>query len=206
MTMCMKPFSFTNAIRVVCEDICFRLPEFSHVNMTRVGISFTQTRHNQTYGVFASLTPLRFEEGRRVCQRRGAWFCMPTMLTPSKEVLFYILTFYQPRFQNMTPQKKIETTIHELYHIGKNFDGDYRRFQGRCTAHGSSQKKYDQIVEALAQEWLQKNPPPEIWDFLRYDFSELQKQYGSITGTRYRIPRLVPISKENAMKICAKTD
>ena len=50
-------------MRRVVADMTRRLPELAHIDAERVAFSFAQTRTASTYGVYASLTPLRFENG-----------------------------------------------------------------------------------------------------------------------------------------------
>lgn len=201
----MNPFDFTAAVRTLCVDITERLPDFAHVDMTRVGVGFSQARHNEKYGVYASVTPLRDLGGKRAVLKNNTWFLKPKVFSGGTELL-YILTVCLPRFQNQSLQDKIQTIVHELYHIGQNFDGDVRRFPGRCYAHGSSQKNYDKIVAALAEKWLAKDPPPQLWEFLKYTFTELQAKYGKIIGTTFKKIYLTKITEEEARRINSSTD
>lgn len=179
-------FHFTDSIRVVCDDICLRLAEFHHVRMTQVGVSICQTRGVDEYGVFASLTPLGVLRNTRTgaIVRRSS---SQPILDEHRRPILYLLTFYMPRFQNLPLREKFDTIIHELYHIGEEFDGDLRRFQGRCYAHGSSRKKYDRIIRELVEKWLSKDPPLEVWEFLQYDFKQLVAQRGRVVGTKIAI-------------------
>ena len=84
--------------------------------------------------------------------------------------------------------------LHELWHIGPKFDGDLRRFGGRCYAHSGSQKQYDAHVEALVDRWLALDPPESLYDFLRLDFGQLTARHGRIFGRRVRAPKLIPLA------------
>lgn len=161
--------------------------------MADVAISFRQTRHNENYGVFASLTPLRFKDGAVTEKRRGCFWTIPPVRDNTGHAFLYVLTVYMPRFANLTLTEKIETLVHELYHINENFNGDLRRFAGRCYAHGSSKTRYDATVRKLAAEWLQREPSPQLWAFLKYDFGELSSRYDGITGLCVPIPALIRV-------------
>ena len=66
-------FDFCRAMTLLCEDICVRHPEFSHVRMSHVPVTFAQARSPVEWGVQARLTPLRFEGGSPVERRKGRW-------------------------------------------------------------------------------------------------------------------------------------
>ncbi|MDR1492150.1 MAG: hypothetical protein LBT05_05470 [Planctomycetaceae bacterium] len=193
-------FNFTTAMRTVCEDICMRVSELSHINMDRVAISFSQTRHSQNYGVFASLTPLRFLDGRASMQHKGKYWAIQRYRSLDGFEYYYILYFYLPRFLNMKLTDKLETIIHELYHINPTFNGDIRRFEGRCYAHGNSQKEYDAVVHRLMKKWFDQNPSPEIWEFLRFNHDELTEHFGAVYGTKIPPPKILPVVEKSTKK------
>ena len=69
-----QPFDFSAAMRGLCDDISERVPEFQHVRMEQVAVSFAQTRRRVLHGLQAKLTPLRFEAGLLVTRRgRTEW-------------------------------------------------------------------------------------------------------------------------------------
>ncbi|MDR3183454.1 MAG: hypothetical protein LBT89_11170, partial [Planctomycetaceae bacterium] len=102
------------------------------------------------------------------------------------------LYFYVPRFIELPLSQKLDTIVHELYHISPLFNGDLRRFSGRCFAHGSSKKKYDLTVQRLTKYWLQQEPPESVWGFLKLKYKELTVLYGKLTGTKIPMPKIVP--------------
>lgn len=195
-------FNYTDAVHRVCEDMCAKIPEFRTFDMQRVAVSFSLTRNDSKFGVYASLTPLRFEGGTRTQIQKGKTWEVQRVLRQSKHLsekqnipddendYLYLLYINVPRFMNLALTSKLETITHELFHIGPKFDGDIRRFEGRCFAHGSSRKKYDAKVQQLLKIWLDKDPPPEIWDFLKWDHKELCERFGSIGGTKIPMPKL----------------
>ena len=72
----MDGFDFTSQIRLVCTDIVARLPDLSHVDLSRVTIAFCQTRKRVSHGLYASLTPMRFKGGSLVTRRSGRWYTL----------------------------------------------------------------------------------------------------------------------------------
>jgi predicted metallopeptidase len=186
-------FDFTLHARQLCEDMTARVEDLRHVDMSRVAVSFVQVRKVGEYGMYASLTPLRFAGGRLQTMRRGRPWGIQRVYEDGREML-YILNFYLPRFLDLSFREKVNTVVHELWHIGPRFDGDLRRFGGRCYAHSGSQRKYDAKVEQLVGEWLAASPPCELYDFLGLDFHGLIARHGRVFGRRVRAPKLIPLN------------
>jgi predicted metallopeptidase len=184
-------WDFTASIRALCADLVARLPELGHIDLDRVGIGFSQARKRVPHGVWAKLTPLRFEAGSRTMVRRGRTWTIEPVRDRSGRELLYLLSFYLPRFLDLPMDEKLTTVVHELWHISPNFDGDLRRHHGRCFAHGSSQRRYDDQMRRLSERWLALQPPPSVYEFLRLSFAQLWARHTAIYGTRYAIPRLV---------------
>jgi predicted metallopeptidase len=188
-----RGLDFTGAMQRLCVDMAVRLPELAHVDMARVAVSFCQTRSSTRQGVFASLTPLRFPGGHSQTVRRGRRLTIQRVVDAAGREMLYLLSFYLPRFLDLPYREKLSTVLHELWHIGPSFDGDLRRFSGRCYAHGGSRKRYDADVESLTQRWLDAEPPNALHALLRHDFRQILADHGGIHGRRYARPRLVPV-------------
>jgi len=187
-------FDFCRAMTALCDDICRRHPEFRHVRMPEVAVTFAQTRSPVEWGIQARLTPLRFEGGSVVERRSGRLWTVQRVTHHGREAL-YILTFFLPRFLNLSFEEKLVTVFHELYHISPQFDGDIRRFGGTCYMHTGSQKSYDRQMGMFAHEYLKMDVSEDLVRFLRFDFSGLQQLCGAVVGLRIGIPRLIPLDK-----------
>jgi predicted metallopeptidase len=187
-------FNFCEAMRRLGQDLTGRLAELEHIDLARVAISLCQTRKDVAHGIYASLTPLRFEAGAKTTRRRGRLYGVQPVLDAEGREYLYILSFYLPRFMKISLEEKLSTIVHELWHIGPDFDGDLRRHEGRCYAHGPSQQRYDALMDRLAQRWLALDPPSHCYDFLLGDCDELVAQYGAITGDHWPHPQLIPLS------------
>ncbi|MFM7846819.1 MAG: putative metallopeptidase [Planctomycetota bacterium] len=184
----MSVFNFTDRMRLVCEDMVIRVPELQHIDLSYVGLSFAQARNRSRYGMFASLTPLRFQGGVPTTVKHGHVYRVQQVRDKQGREMLYILTFYLPRFQDLDFREKLVTILHELWHISPDFNGDIRRHPGRCYAHSHSQAEYDVEMGRLADRWLAASPPPDLYQFLFSDFTELSDRHGRIVGTRYRRP------------------
>ena len=168
-----------------------QLDELRHIDMSRVAVSFRQTRKRMPYGLYASLTPLRFAGGETHGVRRGRKFSIQRVEIDGREML-YVLNFYLPRFLDLGFREKLTTIAHELLHISPNFDGDLRRFSGRCYAHSHSHPQFDAQAEQLAQRWLARGPEQSLYAFLHLDFLRLRAMHGGIYGRRIAAPKLLP--------------
>lgn len=187
-------FDFCKAMTALCRDVCVRHPEFRHVRMEEVAVTFAQARSPVEWGVQARLTPLRFEGGSRVQRRNGRLWTVQRVIHEGRECL-YLLTFLLPRFLNLCFDEKLVTIFHELYHISPEFNGDIRRFGGACYVHTGSQRNYDRQMAVFAREYLALGSPEHLLSFLRHDFSGLEQTRGAVVGLRISIPRLIPMDK-----------
>lgn len=189
-----RGFDFTFAMRTLVIDMTARMPELDHIDMNRVAVAMVQARVDSSHGIFASLTPMRFEKGAKTTVRRGRKYAVQSLLDEHGREMLYILSFYLPRFMNMDFNEKMITIFHELWHISPQFDGDIRRHPGRCYAHSSSQKEYDRHMAVLASRYLMKKPPAQLYRFLEPNFAQLYQQSGGIYGVRIPRPKLIPLA------------
>jgi hypothetical protein len=187
-------FDFSRRMRTLCEDFVTRLPdELGHIQLDHVAIGFAQARGAHAHGAQASLTPMRFEGGSTETTRNGKRWTVTRMMDPRGREYLYLLRFYMPRFQNLPLEEKLITVVHELWHVSPEFNGDLRRFPGRCYAHNGSRKHYDVEMKGLVDRWLRAAPPESIYDFLRLDFASLRGQHGNVYGLRLPTPRLIQV-------------
>lgn len=186
------PFDFSRAMADLCADVADRVDELLHVDMSRVAVSFAQTRRRVLHGMQAKLTPMRFEGGALSTHRNGRLWTCQRLIHDGREML-YILTFYLPRFLDQPFQEKMMTVMHELLHISPDFNGDLRRFHGRCYMHSSSHKDFDRQADQLARQYLAQRPPEHLFEFLRYDFRALARRHGGVVGLQVPIPKLIAL-------------
>ena len=185
-------FDFTGQMRVLCADMVARLPDLGHIDLPRVAVRYCQARKAVSYGIQATLTPLRFAGGQLFTVRRGRRWTLQRLYDPSGREMLYLLSFYLPRFLERPLEEKLATVVHELWHISPQFDGDLRRHAGRCFMHTHSQRQYDRQMHALAQRWLAEQPDDRLYGFLLHDFAALNQAYGPVYGAKIPRPKLVP--------------
>jgi predicted metallopeptidase len=188
-------FDFTANVRRVVQSMVQGLDELNHIDVQRIAFSFGQARKRTRHGIYASLTPMRFQGGSLTTARRGEQFTVQRLFSKSGQEMLYILTFYLPRFMDVEFNEKLITVLHELWHISPEFDGDLRRHPGRCYVHTQSQAEYDAHMQVLADRWLAQNPPGDAIEFLQSSFVELHRRHGRVFGTRVPHPKLIRVSE-----------
>jgi len=188
----ITPFDFCGHIRRLAADIASRCEELRHIDVTRVLFAVTHARGRHGHGLQARVTPLRFAGGRLQRVRRGATYQVQRFFDGDTEYL-YVLAFCLPRFLNQDFDSKFVTLFHELYHIGPAFDGDLRRHKGRYAVHSHSQRAYDRHMAELARAYLAARPDPDLFAFLRLDFTQLSERHGGVHGIVVPRPKVLPV-------------
>jgi hypothetical protein len=47
-------------------------------------------------------------------------------------------------------------------------------------------------MHQLTAQWLALAPPPELYEFLRFDFRQLAQRHGHVVGQCIPTPKMVP--------------
>ena len=114
----------------------------------------------------------------------------------------YLVSFALPRFCDQSLDRsrkerfypgaepwmaKLDTVVHELYHIDPEMTGIRRieREDGTYFANSHGHRFFAQVAE-MVQVYLDSRPDPAVSDFLRHDFSALETMHGGISGTSFR--------------------
>ncbi|MBS1985011.1 MAG: hypothetical protein JST16_12650 [Bdellovibrionales bacterium] len=150
---------FRRLIHVVCEGV----GEFRHFDVCKIALSLTTSKSSGRHGVWAHVIPLRYVGGGAT--RRGRrWGMVGSYSYESPQVLAhypeatYLMTFMIPRFFILKPLERLETVVHELYHLHPTLRGDLRRFARPHMHHGPTPALYDRKVKSMAQEALRTFP------------------------------------------------
>lgn len=189
----MTVLDITVEIERLIRLIVSLVPELNHVDPSRVLVCVASTRGGGVHGTYAKIHTLRFPGGERNIEvRRGRkkeiW-SMPDVKHRGSDML-YIIYFLVPRFLDLPLEEKLITIFHELYHISPDFNGDLRRFPGKNYAHGSSRKKYNDLMSKLVECFRDKLGDEGPLEFLRGDLKTMRKAYGTIVGRRFPAPRI----------------
>jgi hypothetical protein len=205
--------NYTYRLTMLMEDVVRRVPTLSFINMADV-LVFARSGRSTAEGAFAtchclSLPPSEpgyyFWRDRTTHEltRRSEWFVTKSpLVTVGGREIKYMLSFTLPRFCDQSLDRsrkerfypgaepwtaKLDTVIHELYHIDPDLAGIRRieREDGTYSANCHGHRFFEQVSE-MVHTYLATNPDPAVYDFLRDDFASLESRYGGIVGTTFR--------------------
>jgi hypothetical protein len=82
---------------------------------------------------------------------------------------------------------KLDTVIHELYHIDPELAGIRRieKEDGTYSANCHGHRFFEQVSE-MVHAYLATRPDPAVFEFLRDDFATLDGRHGGVVGTTFR--------------------
>jgi hypothetical protein len=186
-----RPFNFSAHMAALCADVVARCPALAHINPAALLYSFTPGKPGKT-GLLARVSPLRFAGGTLYRRHRGRVFQVQRYFVNGREVL-YVVAFCLPRFLDLPFVEKLVTVFHELYHISPAFDGDLRRFDGRCQFHTGSKKAYDAHMGELVRAYLDDHPRPEVFAFLYHTAAQLWAEHGGVYAVKVPRPKMVAV-------------
>ena len=205
--------NYTERISLLMEDIVARVPTLSFIDMSRVMV-FARAGRSDAEGAYATchcvcLPPsdpgYYFWRDRTTgnLTRRSEWFVTksPTIRVGTSQI-DYLVSFALPRFcdQQLARSRKhvhydgepnwigkLDTIVHELYHIDPERPGIRRmeRADGTYSANCHGQRFFEDVV-AMVKQYLQSRPDPAVYDFLGYSFDELTDRFGGVAGTTFR--------------------
>jgi hypothetical protein len=189
----------TARLSLLAADIRLRVAELAHIDPEGVLFCLSRSRAEGLHGTYARIVPLRFAGGEAtVTRRRGRYretFRLPSLIHEGRERL-YLIQILVPRFLRLSFEQKLQTLVHELYHISENFDGDIRRFPGRTYAHGASRKRFDRTVAALTENYLKARPDPDLLDLLNLSEEQWRQGRVRLTGLSVPLPRARLVARE----------
>jgi hypothetical protein len=205
--------NYTERLALLMRDIVRRVPQLSFIDMADV-LVFARTGRSNAEGAFATchcLTLPASEPGyyfwrdratRRIT-RRSEWFVTksPVVRVGGREIK-YMISFALPRFCDQSLDRsrkeryypgadrwmaKLDTVIHELYHIDPQLSGIRRieRGDGTYSANCHGQRFFEEVAE-MVHTYLASDPPAAMYDFLREDFRRLEARYGGVVGATFR--------------------
>ena len=206
--------NYTEQLTHLMRDVVARVPTLSFIDINDV-LVFARFGRADAEGAFATCHCLTippsepgyyFWRDRRSGQitRRSDWFVTksPTVTVGNRDKK-YLISFTLPRFCDQSLGRsrkerfyrratdawvaKLDTVIHELYHIDPEQKGIRRieREDGTCSSH-SHGPQFLANVARMVSEYLDTSPHPSTYDFLKHDFDTLEALYGGITATSFR--------------------
>jgi hypothetical protein len=205
--------NYTERLTLLMQDVVSRVPALSFINMADV-LVFARAGRSNADGAFATCHCLTLpasdpgyyfwrDRTTRTLTRRSEWFVTksPSVTIATRDIK-YMLSFTLPRFCDQSLDRsrkerfypgadpwiaKLDTVVHELYHIDPQLAGIRRieREDGTYSANCHGQRFFEQVSQ-MVHVYLQSSPSPAIYDFLREDFSSLEAHHGGVAGTSFR--------------------
>jgi hypothetical protein len=205
--------NYTERLMRLMRDIVSRVPMLSFIDMSDV-LVFARAGRSSADGPFATchcLTLPPSEEGYYFWRdrltgkitRRSEWFVTksPTVTMGDQE-LKYLISFTLPRFCDQTLDRtrkekfypgaepwlaKLDTVIHELYHIDPEHRGIRRieREDGTYSANCHGHQFFEQVAD-MVTVYMDSKPDPAVYEFLRADFDALDSRHGGVVATTFR--------------------
>ena len=205
--------NYTERLTLLMQDIVASVPALLCIDIADL-LVFGRAGHSKAEGAFATchcLTLPASEPGyyfwrdRATHQitRRSEWFITKSpVVTIGGRGIKYMISFALPRFCDQSLDRsrkeryypgaepwtaKLDTVIHELYHIDPELKGIRRieRGDGTYSANCHGQRFFEEVAE-MVHLYLDSTPSPEVVDFLRDDFTALQKRHGGVSGVSFR--------------------
>ncbi|OJH34319.1 putative metallopeptidase [Cystobacter ferrugineus] len=195
--------NLNKVVRALIRDIAAKMPEFSHVKASRILVVAGEARRASR----GTVKPLCFRGGRCTdpSGRRK-----PIIRIHGRRML-YCITLRPRFFRASTPRGRVQTVMHELFHMSRRFDGtlharrrhsvlgeDFyrqlkplvRRYLKQCPA---------ELLEALARseevrvlQWLERPGPAYVPSTFRGRtvYTEEQLYYGVVRMVTHKRPQL----------------
>ena len=210
---CVGMINYTERIALLMQDIVSRTPRLSFIDLSEVLI-FARFGRSEAEGAFATCHCLTLPESEPgyffwrdrttgELTRRSEWFVTksPVVRIGDKSIK-YLISFVIPRFcdqvldrtrkADLYPEApawiaKLDTVIHELYHIDPEESGIRRfvRADGTDSIRTHGPQFYEEVAE-MVREYLATKPDPQMYEFLRDDFAALNAKYGRVVSTTFR--------------------
>jgi hypothetical protein len=141
--------NLNKAVRALIRDIAATMPEFSHVKASRILVVAGEARRASR----GTVKPLCFRGGKST-DRSGRR--KPIIRIKGRRML-YCITLRPRFFRASTAKGRVETVMHELFHLSRRFDGTLHA--GR--RHSVLGKDFPRKLRPLVRRYL-KHCPPEL--------------------------------------------
>ena len=151
-----RPLNLNRAIRALMRDLAVRSPEFAHLIPARVLIVAGEARRASR----GSVKPLAFARAR---SRDSTGARKPVVRVDGRRML-YCVTLRPLFFRDARPEQRIETLLHELYHVSPAFDGTLDPSR-RHTRLGAS---FSRTFRPVVRRYLRQCPPEVLAPFAHH--------------------------------------
>ena len=134
----------TLAVKRLIRDMVARLPELSHVKPARVLVVAGEARRASR----ATIRPAHFGETRA---RGGHGGRRKPLIRIGGRKILYVITLRPLWFRASTPEQRVATVLHELWHASQRFDGTLHR--GRVHSR-LPRPRFERRIRALRDRYL----------------------------------------------------
>jgi hypothetical protein len=205
--------NYTDRLARLIEDIVERVPTLSFIDPDDL-VVFARNGRSDADGPLATCHCLTLppsepgyyfwrDRSTGALTRRSEWFITKSpVVTIGPRKIKYMLSFALPRFCDQsldrTPKErlypgaatwlaKLDTVVHELYHIDPELKGIRRieRADGTYSANCHGDRFFEQVA-AMVEAYLESEPDPAVYDFLHDDFNALSSRFGGVAGATFR--------------------
>jgi hypothetical protein len=145
--------NLNDAIEALLKDLVARMPEYSHVDPSRVLVVAGEARRASR----GTVKPLTFANGKSTDAKGRK---KPQVRLRGRKML-YCITLRPLFFRDSTPEDRVGTLLHELFHVSPSFDGtlaDDRR-------HASLGRQFGKRLRPLVRRYLRLCPPELVAPF-----------------------------------------
>lgn len=141
------------AITALLEDVREKLPEFAHVRPSRVLVVAGEARRASR----GTVKPLTFAGGKTQDARGRR---KPLVKVHGRKML-YCVTLRPLFFRASTPQMRVGTLLHELFHASAAFDGTL----DEARRHARLGPEFNRKLRPLVRRYLRRCPPALLAPF-----------------------------------------
>ncbi|HEU4385277.1 MAG TPA: putative metallopeptidase [Anaeromyxobacteraceae bacterium] len=146
--------NMTLAVKRLIRDAARRLPELAHVRASRILVVAGEARRASR----ATIRPAHFKETGRAHSRGRS---KPLVRLKGRKIL-YVVTLRPLWFLASSPEQRIDTVLHELYHVSSRFDGTLHRGRRHTRL---PRGRYDRRIRILRRRYLAAAPAEVVAPF-----------------------------------------
>jgi len=147
------PLDLNRAVQDLLGDVSRRMPEFAHVQPSRILVVAGEARRASR----GSVKPLAFAGGR---SRDATGLRKPVVKLHGRRML-YCITLRPLFFRASTPEARVETLLHELFHVSLAFDGTL----DPARRHATLGPAFGRTFRPLVRRYLRRCPPAVLAPF-----------------------------------------
>src|SRR2546430_12327692 len=184
--------NYTECLSLVMQDLVSRSPTLSFINAADV-LVFARSGRSNAEGAFATCHCLTLpasdpgyyfwrDRSTRRITRRSDWFVTKSpVVTVGGRSIKYMISFALPRFCDQSLDRsrkerfypgadpwiaKLDTVVHELYHIDPELTGIRRieRGDGTYSAHCHGHRFFAEVAD-MVNGYLATRPDRAVYDF-----------------------------------------